>query len=171
MSRLRELAELTVEFRDETCFIGAAFEEGLRQTMREFSSDITVEWAHCDAAGIVFYPHYYVWFDQGTERLFRANGFTYESMKKDFAIQGMPLLETGAKYRNPAKLGDDISITSWVDDWQSRTFLVRHDLSHADGRTILEGFERRVFVVHDSDSEKGIKATKVPEPIQSKLSG
>jgi len=36
---------------------------------------IRVEWAHCDAAGIIFNPHYYIWMDNGTHALFRAAGF------------------------------------------------------------------------------------------------
>ena len=34
--------------------------------MRLYRDTIKVSWAHCDAAGIVFYPHFYTWFDQAT---------------------------------------------------------------------------------------------------------
>jgi len=37
-------------------------------------SRFAIEWAHCDAAGIVFCPYFYVWFDRATERLFKARG-------------------------------------------------------------------------------------------------
>jgi 4-hydroxybenzoyl-CoA thioesterase len=121
-----------------------------------------VEWAHCDAAGIVFYPHFYVWFDQGTERLFGANGLSYAALRRDFGVAGMPLLETGARYENPCRLGDRLELSSWVDEWAGRTFLVRHRLVHADGRLALEGFERRAWAVADPGAPKGARAIAVP---------
>ena len=36
---------------------------------------IRVEWAHCDQAGIIFNPHYYIWMDSGTHALLQAAGF------------------------------------------------------------------------------------------------
>ena len=33
---------------------------------------IRVEWAHCDPAGIIFNPHYYLWMDSGTHALLQA---------------------------------------------------------------------------------------------------
>ena len=35
---------------------------------------IRVEWAHCDPAGIIFNPHYYLWMDSGTHALLQAAG-------------------------------------------------------------------------------------------------
>lgn len=63
--------------------------------MKEFVTEMKVQWAHCDYAGIVFYPNPYIWFDQGMERLFSANGLSYEEFDRDFETDGMPLLETG----------------------------------------------------------------------------
>jgi acyl-CoA thioesterase FadM len=63
--------------------------------LRVYRGTFKVEWAHCDAAGIVFYPHYYMLFDQATERLFSANRLSYAELSRDFDSPGMPLLETG----------------------------------------------------------------------------
>ena len=131
--------------------------------MRVHTSRYTVEWAHCDAAGIVFYPHFYTWFDQATERLFSANRLSYAELRRDFGVVGMPLLETGARYENACKLGDRLELETWVDEWAGRTFLVKHRVRHADGRTALEGFERRVLAVPDPDSPRGLRALPIPE--------
>ncbi len=64
--------------------------------MKIHVSRFAIEWAHCDAAGIVFYPYFYTWFDQATERLFKANGLGYAALETEFGVTGMPLLETGA---------------------------------------------------------------------------
>jgi 4-hydroxybenzoyl-CoA thioesterase len=137
--------------------------------LRVYISEIAVEWAHCDAAGIVFYPHFYTWFDQATERLFSANGLSYAELDRDFDSSGMPLVETGAKYSNACKLGNRLTIESWVDSWDGKTFVVKHKLTHADGRPALEGFERRVWVKRDPDHKIGIRALAVPEEVKARF--
>jgi len=137
--------------------------------VKEFVSEIKVEWAHCDFAGIVFYPTFYIWFDQGTERLFAANGLSYAELREDFGIDGMPLLETGTTYKNAAKLGSDLTITSWIDAWEGKTFLIKHRIMHADGREALEGFERRIFVIKDPAMERGMRAVEMPEDLRARF--
>jgi len=134
--------------------------------MKIHISEQTVQWAHCDFAGIVFYPHFYTWFDQATERLFRANGLSYDELKRDFGIGGMPLLETGATYRNPCELGDDLKLRTHVDEWARRTFLVKHEIVHSDDRPALSGFERRALVMPAPETEKGMKALEIPDEIK-----
>ncbi|MFQ5660793.1 MAG: hypothetical protein ACE5GZ_10210 [Gammaproteobacteria bacterium] len=36
--------------------------------MKTIVMEHRVDWIHCDPAGIMFYPEYYIWFDQATER-------------------------------------------------------------------------------------------------------
>ena len=139
--------------------------------MKTFCESITVEWAHCDAAGIVFYPHFYQWFDQATERLFRANGLGYADLRRLFGVVGMPLLETGASYQNACRLGDELTLTTAVDEFAAKTFLVRHRITHADGRPALEGFERRAMVVPAPETERGVKAIAIPEEAIKRLTG
>lgn len=133
--------------------------------MKIYKNTFKVEWAHCDAAGIVFYPHFYTMFDQATERLFSANGLSYPELLRDFDAPGMPLLETGSKYTNASKLGDMLTMESWVDEWAGKTYLMKHKLTHADGREALEGFERRVWIVSDASRPTGFKAAPVPEEV------
>ncbi len=132
--------------------------------MKHLVQTIIVEWAHCDAAGIVFYPYFFTWFDQATERLFTANGLSYPELNAR-GIFGMPLLETGAHYENPCRLGDRLTMNTWVDDWQRKTLLVKHRLQHADGRPALEGFERRAWVVSAPESPRGMTAVEIPPDI------
>ncbi len=88
--------------------------------MRVYRGTFKVEWVHCDAAGIVFYPQFYTLFDQATERLFTANKLSYAELSRDFDSPGMPLVETGAKYMNASRLGDTLAIESWVESWDGR---------------------------------------------------
>lgn len=137
--------------------------------LRVYKGTFKVEWAHCDAAGIVFYPHFYTLFDQASERLFSANGLSYAELSRDFDAPGMPLLETGAKYFNASRLGDTLTIESWVDAWEGKTFVVKHKLTHADGRPALEGFERRVWITRAADRPAGFRAIEVPEAVRARF--
>jgi 4-hydroxybenzoyl-CoA thioesterase len=137
--------------------------------LKLYKGAFDVEWAHCDAAGIVFYPHFYTLFDQATERLFSANRLSYAELSRDFDAPGMPLLETGAKYFNASRLGDRLAVESWVDAWEGKTFLVKHKLAHADGRPALEGFERRVWIRRDATRPAGFRAVEVPEEVKSRF--
>jgi acyl-CoA thioesterase FadM len=77
----------------------------------------------------------------------------------------MPLLETGARYEQPCRLGDEVLIRTWVEEWAGRTFLVKHRVLHADGRHALEGFERRAWVVPDASSPKGLRTLPIPDEV------
>ncbi len=137
--------------------------------VKEFVSRFRIEWAHCDAAGIVFYPHYYVWFDQGTERLFSANGLSYGELAAGYGISGMPLLETGCQYRTPCRLGMAVELTSRLDEISGRTFLVQHVIRHDDGTEALHGFERRAMVVADPSTARGIRAVAFPDDARERF--
>ena len=139
--------------------------------MKVYRTEIKVEWAHCDAAGIVFYPHFYTWFDQATERLFSANALSYPELARDFDAPGMPLLETGAKYKNASKLGDVLHLETQVSEWAGKTYVVSHTLTHADGRLALEGFERRVWIKTDPEHPAGFRAVPVPEAVIARFAG
>ena len=128
-----------------------------------YQNDFTVAWAHCDSAGIVFYPNFYIWFDQATEALFSANGLSYPELARDHGVSGMPLVETGATYRFPCRLGEKVKLESWVDEWSTRAFLVRHRINIQSGELAVEGFERRCLMADDPSSPKGIRAINFPE--------
>ena len=137
--------------------------------MHKFVSKETVSWAHCDAAGIVFYPQFYIWFDQSTERYFSANGLSYQELSSIFGISGMPLLETGATYKRPCELGVQLDITTWIDEWKPKTFLVKHRVSRKDASIALEGFERRAMVVSDAEAKGRMRAIEIPEEIKHRF--
>ena len=126
----------------------------------------SVDWIYCDPAGIMFYPEFYIWFDQATERLFNANGFSYERLREDFNLVGLPLAESGAKYSSPCKHGERVELHSWVEEWSNKTFLMNHRIIHEDKTLALEGFERRVWAVADAERPAGMRAELVPQSVQ-----
>jgi hypothetical protein len=59
---------------------------------------------------------------------------------------------------------------TWVDEWQRKTLLVKHRLTHADGRPALEGFERRAWVVDAPDTPRGMRAESIPADVITRFS-
>ena len=135
--------------------------------MKTYETEFCVEFCHCDSAGIVYYPHFYTWFDQSTERMFKSMGFAYAVLREQLGLLGVPLLETGATYRKACQLGDQLRMQSRVVEFGEKTFRVEHVLRHADGSIALEGFELRIFARLDAMAEKGLKSVSIPEQIRS----
>jgi len=132
---------------------------------------IVVAWSECDAAGKVFYPNFYVWFDRATERLFGAAQWSLAELRRRFGIVGMPLLESRAEYQNACLHGAELRLQSRVADWSGKTFTVVHRVTHADGRPALQGWEKRIFVIADDARPAGVRAIAAPEEIVARLGG
>ena len=68
---------------------------GAALTMLTNSRRVTIEWQHCDPAGIVFYPRYFAMFDTSTTMLFeKALGMTKYQLLKKYDFLGYPMVDT-----------------------------------------------------------------------------
>ena len=96
----------------------------------------TIEWAHCDPAGIVFNSRFFEFFDWGTWTLFEAAlGVKPPELGRTFGIMGMPLVDAGARFLAPARFGDVVELTSQVSEFRRSSFDVEHQLLvHGDAR-------------------------------------
>lgn len=133
--------------------------------MKRYVSECVVEFADCDSAGIVFYPNFYVWFDRGTERLFTAQGLTYQVLRDAHGVVGLPLLETSAKYRRPCRLGEQVRVESWVEVWREKIFIVKHEV-FCEQELAVAGEETRAWAVLASSSPRSMRAAPIPEPVR-----
>lgn len=126
-----------------------------------------VEWGETDAAGIVFYPNFYRWFDQATHELFRSLG----SSVLDHLAQGfvIPLIETGARFHAALAYDDLIEIVSSVPEVRSRAFVVEHRVMRGE-TLVCEGRELRVWAVLGSDG-RSVEARRIPDDVRALLSG
>ncbi len=133
--------------------------------MKRFVSERRVEFADCDSAGIVFYPNFYTWFDRATERLFASVGLTYQTMRRQHGVVGLPLLETGAKYLRPCRHGEAMRLESWVDEWREKVFVAKHRIECA-GETAVEGYETRAWAVPSEAAGRSMRAAPIPETVR-----
>jgi 4-hydroxybenzoyl-CoA thioesterase len=134
------------------------------------SRPFRIEWQHCDPAGIVFYPRYFIMFDSSTTYLFeKALGMTKINFLKKYDCVGYPMLDTRGKFHIPTRFGDDVVIESAITEIKRSSFSVEHRILK-DGQLAVEGFELRVWVGQDPDNPEKMKSRPLPDEVVAKLS-
>ena len=135
-----------------------------------FRREMTVEWAHCDPAGIVFNARFFEYFDQNTWLLFDAAlGVKPHQLAATYNIIGIPLVDARANFLIPAKFGDIIEISSQVAEFRRSSFDVAHRIT-IDGKLAIEGGETRVWAARSADDPERINATAIPAEVIASFS-
>ncbi len=130
-----------------------------------FRRQFTIEWGHCDPAGIVFNPRFFEFFDASTWLLFGAAlGVKAEALAPTYGIIGIALVDARANFLKPARFGDSIEIVSRVAEFRRSSFDVEHRLS-VNGAPAVEGGESRVWAVRDKTDPDKIEAAPIPPEV------
>lgn len=125
---------------------------------------IRIQWGECDPAGIVYFPQYFVIFDESTAALFEAAGLQKRAMMTHYEFVGMPAVDVHAKFYIPSLYGDDVEIESSIAKWGRSSFEVRHRLLK-DAKLAVEGFEKRVWVGPHPERPGGMEARAIPADV------
>jgi 4-hydroxybenzoyl-CoA thioesterase len=134
----------------------------------QFTRRLTIEWGHCDPAGIVFNPRFFEFFDWSTALLVQAAlGMAKSDLAAAYGIVGIPLVDTRANFLRPSRYGDEIEIVSTVAAVGRSSFEVEHKLFNAGGLAV-EGREKRVWTARD-ESSGHLKSQALPEEVARKL--
>ena len=108
-----------------------------------------VRFGDTDAAGIVFYPTFYVWFDVGTTGLLRAALGGAPLLEPDGTMRWpIPIVECGARFSSPLYFDDPIAIRSTIATLGRSSFRVEHVISRGE-LEVARGFEARVLIRHE----------------------
>lgn len=130
--------------------------------------DVFIEWGDCDPAGIVYYPRYFVHFDNSTVALFAAAGLPKHEMVKAYDIVGIPMVDTRARFIIPSRWGETISIKSRIAEWRGSSFDVEHKVFKGAALAI-EAWETRVWVGRHPDDPEKIKGRPVPDEVKARF--
>ncbi len=130
---------------------------------------VRIEWGDCDPAGIVYFPRFVEYFDASTAHLFEAAGFPKPATLKRFGAAGFPMVDLKVRFLLPASYGEDVEIESAIAELGRSSFKVHHKLFR-DGQLAVEGFETRVWTVHDPDNPGRLKGQALPDEIRAALS-
>ena len=126
---------------------------------------MTIEWGHCDPAGIVFNSRFFEFFDWSTWLMFEAAlGVPKADLATTFGIVGFPLVGAGARFMAPAKFGDAVDLEAEVSEFRRSSFDVRHRLS-IRGQLAAEGWEKRVWAGRDPDNPNQLKSKPIPPEV------
>jgi len=130
-------------------------------TRRQF----TIEWGHCDPAGIVFNARFFEFFDWGAWTLFEAAlGVKPSDLAATFGIIGIPLVDASARFLAPAKFGDVVELTSRVTEFRRSSFDLSHQLA-VGGTPAVDGRETRVWAARDDADPSVIRSRPIPRDV------
>ncbi|TMJ31451.1 MAG: acyl-CoA thioesterase [Alphaproteobacteria bacterium] len=130
-----------------------------------YRRQLTVEWGHCDPAGIVFNSRFFEFFDWNAWSLFAAVlRVRPGDFGKEFGIMGLPLVDAKARFLAPAKFNDVIEIASEVTEFRRSSFDVAHRIS-IDGQLSVEGNEIRVWAAFDAEDPMRLKSVPIPAAV------
>jgi 4-hydroxybenzoyl-CoA thioesterase len=135
---------------------------------------VRIEWADCDAAGIVYYPRYFAMFDTATHHLFEAAGWKKRDLISEFDIAGIPMVDTRAKFATPSSFGDDVVIETRIAAFRNSSFDVEHKLlklAESGEQLAIEAWETRVWVGRHPDDPRRLKSRPIPRRVVARLSG
>jgi len=123
-----------------------------------------VRFGETDAAGIVFYPTFYVWFDVGTHALLRAAAapLADESGRPRWPL---PIVESGARFFAPLAYDDEIVIRSTAAEIGTSSLRIEHVVNRGE-LEVARGFETRVFIRREGGR---IVAEPIPDELRAAL--
>ena len=125
----------------------------------------TVEWGHCDPAGIVFNSRFFEFFDWSAWLLFeKALDVRPSDLGRTFGIVGIPLVDARARFLKPAQFNDVADIASEVAEFRRSSFEVKHRIS-IGGDLVVEGSETRVWTAQDPSDPTKLRGVPIPAAV------
>ncbi len=113
-----------------------------------FQVEIQVSFGHCDAAGIVFYPNFFRWFDRCFHTYLLHHHAGHAAVCQKLGARGIGLMKVDASFRSPALDGDVLILEMVVADWHERSVRLNYT-GRVDGRVVVQGEELRGVFVPD----------------------
>jgi YbgC/YbaW family acyl-CoA thioester hydrolase len=111
-----------------------------------YHHDLRIMWADTDAAGIAWFGHYFRFFENVEEELFRHLGRDRTAFLAQLNIF-MPRTSLTAGFRSPARLGDDVSIGIGVKEITERRIGYAFDIRARDADRLICEASYRVACV------------------------
>jgi 4-hydroxybenzoyl-CoA thioesterase len=122
----------------------------------------TIEWGHCDPAGIVFNSRFFEFFDWGTWILFETVlGVRPPDLGAALGIDSLPLVDASARFLAPARFGDRVELISQIIAFRRSSFDVGHQLFVGEVLAV-EGQETRVWAGRDPTDPSKLKSQPIP---------
>lgn len=115
-----------------------------------FEIDVQISFGHCDAAGIVYYPNFYRWFDRCFQTYLLHHHGGHAAVCAKLGSRGTGLMSADAKFQSPAVDGDLMRLSLARPEWHNRAFVLRYTGRVGD-RVIVLGVETRAVFIETDD--------------------
>jgi 4-hydroxybenzoyl-CoA thioesterase len=131
---------------------------------RVYQSEILIRFAHCDPAGIVFFPRYLAMFNDLVEDWCRDElGFTFADIHKGIGW-GLPTVHLDVDYVAPSRIGDRLTASLTV--LSIGTSSLRLGIVLRDAKSGDRVRAEMVVVLTDPGS---MKATPIPDALRTRI--
>jgi len=125
-----------------------------------FHSDTLVRFSHCDPAGIVFYPQYFIMFNGLVEDWFnRGLGMDYARYITEHRL-GFPIVKLECDFVSPSKIGEIITLALKLEQLGKSSMQIAVNCTY-EGEERLRA--RFVLVAMDLDKRR---ARPVPDDLR-----
>jgi 4-hydroxybenzoyl-CoA thioesterase len=130
-----------------------------------FYSDRLVRFSHCDPAGIVFYPQYFIMFNGLIEDWFNLGlGLNYATYITEHRL-GFPIVSLNCQFESPSKIGEVITFALRLEQLGRSSLKLAVECA-CKGQLRLRA--DKVLVAMDLDRGR---AVPLPEDLRNLLEG
>lgn len=113
-----------------------------------FDHVVDVAFGHCDPAGIIYYPHYFRWFDSTYHAFLASRDLDHRKLERKLGTMGTGLIDVGASFKAPITFGDRLVLTMTFEEWREKTVRLAY-AGRSNGQTVVEGHELRGLFMRD----------------------
>ena len=136
----------------------------LAMASRRFVVQVPIRFAHCDPAGIIFFPQYLVLFNGLVEDWFnQALGLSYADMLQIDKV-GLPIVHLACDFRAITRMGEQVNLGLSVTQLGNRSLTLAVDCTGPDGQ--LRVAAQKVLVFTSLQTHQAISA---PASIRSAM--
>ena len=130
---------------------------------RAFTRSVPIRFSHCDAAGIVYFPHYFDMFNGLIEDWYEQElGHNYAELVME-SQYGFPIVHIECDFKIPSLMGEFIYLTLLVES-VGRSLLGIGIVCHSDGLERL-----RAHMVTAMMSLKTRKPVRLPKALRDSI--
>jgi 4-hydroxybenzoyl-CoA thioesterase len=111
--------------------------------MSRFFRDVSIRFAHCDPAGLIFYPRFFALVNESVEDWFASLGHSFKTLHMD-RRKGVPTVRLESEFIAPVRIGDTLRQSLSVDAIGRSSCSLKH-LAEVDGRPVARFDQTIVF--------------------------
>lgn len=106
-----------------------------------------VRYCETDQMAVVHNSVYYIYMELARTDLVRVEGVTYKQMEDTGIL--MPVLESGCKFKNPARYDDVIEVETHIAYFRNASIRFEYRLRKDDGTLLATGYSVHAAVDRD----------------------